>query len=169
MADPGLGGVGQTAAEALAWAQSEQSRFTPGRAALWADLGRVHLRVLTDLGGTEHDVEAARAALERACALDPRLPWHWLERARLARVLDDHVEAIRLTREALAAEPNTIRGWLMLSRLELEIGRVDAARQSFANAKNRRELRTRPGINDYERELLEVSDDQMRQLESRLR
>jgi hypothetical protein len=165
MADPDLWSW-TTAAEALAWARRAVA-IHPGRAALWADLGRVHLRVLTDLGGTEHDVEAATAALDRACALDPRLPWHWLERARLARVSGDHPEAVRLTQKALSLEPNTVRGWLMLSRLELEVGRVDAAREAFDRARECRELLRRPGINAYERELLDVSVGRMRLLEER--
>jgi O-antigen ligase len=167
MADPGLWSW-TTAAEALAWAR-RAVEVHPGRAALWADLGRVHIRVLTDLGGTEHDVEAARAALDRACALDPRLPWHWLERARIARIAGDHLEAIRLTQKALSLEPNTVRGWLMLSRLELEAGRVEAAREAFDRARESRHLLGRPGINAYERELLDVSVGQMRQLEERLK
>jgi O-antigen ligase len=141
------------AGEALTWAR-EAARVHPGLARRWAALGTVHLRVLTDLGGTTHDAEAARRALDRACALDPHLPWHWLERARLERVLGDRDGAVRLCRRALAEEPNTVRGWLMLARLELEAGRVAGAREAVAEATRRAALVGRPGLTDYERELL---------------
>jgi predicted Zn-dependent protease len=121
--------------------------------------------VLTDLGGTDHDVEVARKALERACELDPHLPWHWLERARLERVLGGHQDAIGFVRRALNEEPNTVRGWLMLGRLELERGRVGAARTALAEAAARAELVSRPGLTDYELELLAAPTAQLRALE----
>ncbi len=127
------------------------------------------MRILSDLGGTEHDVEAARNALDRACELDPHLPWNWLERARLERILGDHRKAVQLTRQALAEEPNTVRGWLMLSRLELELGRVDAARQALAEADRRLELANRPTLSDYERELLWASEGELRSIREALR
>lgn len=151
----------ETAAEALHRAKRAVT-VNPGRARNWVDLGRVHLRILTDLGGTVHDVDAGRKDFRRACELDPYLPWHWLELARLERVPGDHLEAIRLTRKALSMEPNTVRGWLVL-------GRLDRSREALAEAKNRRKLRSRPGINKYERELLEGPDGQFRQLDEGLR
>jgi predicted Zn-dependent protease len=143
----------ETAAEALHWAGTAVDA-QPGLARRWSDLGKVHLRVVTDLGGTEHDVAAARRALDRACELDPHLPWHWLERARLERVLGRQDEAVRLTRRALKEEPNTVRGWLMLSRLELERGRIEEARIALREALEREKLDLRPGLVDYELELL---------------
>lgn len=150
----------RTAAEALHWAERAR-RAHPGLARRWADLGLVHLRVLTDLGGTDHDAEAARDALTRACELDPHLPWHWLERARLERVLGDSDQAVRFVHRALAEEPNTVRGWLMLARLELERGRVGAARQALNEATTRAGLIERSGLADYERELLMAPGDQV--------
>ena len=152
------------AAEALHWAR-KATEVQPGLARRWADLARVHLRVLTDLGGTDHDVEVARMALERACELDPHLPWHWLERARLERVLGGHQDAIGFVRRALSEEPNTVRGWLMLGRLELERGRVGAARTALARAAESAGLVNRPGLTDYERELLAVPPSQLQALE----
>ena len=156
------------AAEALSWARTAMAT-QPGLARRSADLGRVHMRILSDLGGTEHDVEAARNALDRACELDPHLPWNWLERARLERILGDHRKAVQLTRQALAEEPNTVRGWLMLSRLELELGRVDSARQALAEADRRRELADRPTLSDYERELLWASESELGSIREALR
>jgi tetratricopeptide (TPR) repeat protein len=127
----------------------------------WADLARVHIRVLTDLGGTEHDIEAARAALDRACALDPHLPWYWLERARLERIVGSGSESIRFVRRALDEEPNTVRAWLMLSRLELEAGRMDEARAALDEATTRAALISRRGLTDYERELLLLPESQL--------
>jgi hypothetical protein len=157
----------ESAAEALHWA-TLAVEVHPGLARNWADLGRVHLRILTDLGGTSHDVEAARMALGRACELDPHLPWHWLERARLERILGNHQEAVQLTRQALAEEPNTVRGWLTLSRLELELGRNGAAREALTEAEHRMEEINRPGINEYERELLSAPTDQLRSIREAL-
>ncbi len=157
----------ESAAEALHWA-TLAVEVHPGLGRSWADLGRVHLRILTDLGGADHDVEAARQALARACELDPHLPWNWLERARLERILGNHREAVRLTRQALAEEPNTVRGWLMLSRLELEVGRIDAGREALTEAESRRVLLDRPGLNDYELELLFVPPTQLETLQTEL-
>lgn len=154
----------ETAAEALHWARNA-AVVQPGLARRWADLASVHLRVLTDLGGTDHDAEVARKALERACELDPHLPWYWLERARLERILGFQHDAVGFVRRALDEEPNTVRGWLMLSRLELERGRVGAARAALAQATERAGLISSPGLTNYERELLAVPTLQMRSLE----
>lgn len=156
-----------TAAEALHWAR-EATDLHPGLARRWADLARVHLRVLTDLGGTDHDVEMARRAFERACEFDPHLPWHWLERARLERILGRHGDAIGYVKRALTEEPNTVRGWLMLSRLELERGRVEAAHGALAEAYERIGLVDRPGLTDYEYELLAAPAHQLKALEREL-
>lgn len=156
-----------SAAEALFWAR-EAVRVHPGLARRWADLGKVHIRVLTDLGGTVHDLEAARSALTKACELDPHLPWHWLERARLERVAGDHDAAVRFAQRALDNEPNTVRGWLMLSRLELERGNVDAARRAFSEAKARADLGRVPGLTKYEYELVAMPGDVAAVLEERL-
>ena len=144
------------AAEALHWAEVAR-RTHPGLARRWADVGRVRIRIVTDLGGTKHDVEAAESALGRACALDPHLPWTWLERARLARVTGEHEAAIGFARRALDEEPNTVRGWLLLARLEAELGRTQAARLALSEAEHRLDLVNRPGLTDYERELLSPS------------
>lgn len=142
-----------TSAEALHWAEVAR-RARPGLARRWADVGRVRLRILTDCGGTGHDVAAADAALVRACELDPHLPWNWLERARLARVVGEYEAAITHVFRALKEEPNTVRGWLLLARLEAEHGRMDAAHRARAEAERRSELASRSGLTEYERELL---------------
>lgn len=157
----------ETAAEGLIWARFAVG-VQPGLARRWADLGRVQTRVLTDLGGTDFDVEAARNALERACELDPHLPWNWLERARLERVLGFPRQALSFVRIALTEEPNTVRGWLMLSRLELEQGRVTEAREALGEARARADLAGRAGLTAYEDELLALPEDQVEDLERSL-
>jgi tetratricopeptide (TPR) repeat protein len=155
------------AAEALHWAEVAR-RTHPGLARRWADVGRVRIRIVTDLGGTRHDVEAAERALDRACALDPHLPWTWLERARLARIVGEHEVAIQFTRRALDEEPNTVRGWLLLARLHADLGRVDAARHALVEAGRRETLAGRAGLSDYEMELLEALPDEASGLERAL-
>jgi len=157
----------ETAAEGLHWARFAVG-IQPGLARRWADLGRVHTRILSDLGGTDHDVEAARWEFERACELDPHLPWHWLERARLERILGSHQNALVFVRRALVEEPNTVRGWLMLGRLELEQGRMAEARGALEEAMVRAELGVRPGLTAYERELLLAPNGQIDSLERAL-
>ncbi|MEE4272427.1 MAG: O-antigen ligase family protein [Thermoanaerobaculales bacterium] len=157
----------ESAAEGLFWAR-EAVRLHPGLARRWADLGKVHLRVLTDLGGTVHDVGAARSALAHAAALDPHLPWHWLERARLERVAGEHEAALRYVHHALEEEPNTVRGWLMLCRLELERGHVNVARQALEEATSRAKLGGTPGLTPYELELVALPRDAAAVLARRL-
>ncbi len=149
-----------TAGEALHWAETATGAH-PGLARRWADLAQVRIRVLTDLGGTDIDTRAARQALEKACELDPHLPWHWLERARFERILGSYQDASLYVRRALDEEPNTVRAWLMLSRLELERGRMDSSRAAMAEARKRETLISRPGLTDYEREILEAPESQM--------
>jgi hypothetical protein len=155
------------AAEALHWARTGVE-VHPGLARWWANLGRVHLRILTDLEGTKHDVSAAEGALRRACELDPHLPWHWLERARFERIVGRHQQAIRWAKRALAEEPNTVRAWLTLGRLELEDGDVAAARDAYEQAVQRSALIHRPGLTAYEMELLEAPPRDLHRMERRL-
>jgi hypothetical protein len=157
----------ETAAEAVHWAGRALAGH-PGLARRWSDLGRVHLRIIDELDGTDHDVAAARRCLARACELDPRLPWHWLERARLERMTGDLETAVRFTRTALANEPNTIRGWIFLGRLELEAGHVGAARDALAEAGIRMRLAEQPGLSPYETELLWVPAAQLESLRNDL-
>lgn len=157
----------RTGAEALYWAECAR-RLHPGLARRWADLGRVRTRIVTDCGGTEHDVRAAEAALAHACALDPHLPWHWLERARLARIVGDYDRATSWVRRALDEEPNTVRAWFMLARLEAEMGRAEAARAALAEAEERTGLASRPGLTEYELELLRGPIAQIEELDREL-
>ncbi len=155
------------AGEALQWAQAAV-RTQPGLARRWADLGRVHLRIITDLGGTEHDVQAARLALERACDLDPCVPWNWLELARLEWRLGNLESASRLIRTALDSEPNTVRGWLFLGRIELARGRLNEAGHALREAERALDLADRPSLSEYERELLFAPTSELKWLRQRV-
>ena len=156
------------AAEAVHWGRVAAD-VRPGAARVWADLGRVHLRVLTDLGGTDHDEVEARRSLRRACELDPHLPWHWLELARLERVLGNRDAAIDLAKRALESEPATVRGWVMLTRLFLENGELDKARSAMTEVEGFVEKSKHREYNEYERELLWVTDDTLEGLRSVLK
>jgi len=157
----------ERAAEALQWAQTAVD-VHPGLARAWADLGGVHLRVLYDLGGTDSNVAAADQALVRACELDPKLPWHWLERARLERLKGNLDEANRLTQHALRLEPHTIRGWVFLSHLELEAGNIGASRAAFEEAIERIKRTRGMDLSNYEQELVVVPEHQLQALRSEL-
>ena len=164
-------------AETWSWEEASEAltrsrravRIHPGAARLWADLGLVHARVVTDLGLWPDSVEGARTAFARAAELEPLLPWHWLEWARFERTMGRREEALALAHRALAAEPHTVRAWLLVARLELDHGRVEAARRALNSARASVDLRRRTGLNAYERELLAAPGWQIRELEEELR
>jgi hypothetical protein len=79
-------------------------------------------------------------------------------------VTGDRELALRWTRRALDEEPNTVRAWLSLARLEAEAGRVEACRAAAAEGVERSRLARRSGLTEYELELLrapsgELSDE----------
>jgi len=155
------------AAEALARSR-RAVRVHPGAARRWADLAHVNARVVTDLGPWPDSVEGARNAFARACELEPHLPWQWLEWARFERALGHPDTASVLARRAVVEEPNTVRAWLFLARIELDSGRVEEARRALDRARAAAALRRRPGLNAYERELLGAPSWQFRELEEAL-
>lgn len=157
----------ETAAEALAWAR-EVVRIRSGQAHGWADLGRVHLRIMADLGGTEHDIKAARQALTRACELDPKPPWAWLERARLERMLGNPAAAVTLVRHALTNEPNTVRAWIFLARLELDRGNTGEAQQALEMVAETTRRWGGRHASDYDREILHTPKGQLDRLRRQL-
>ena len=157
----------EDAAEALA--RSRQAvRVHSGAARRWGDLALVNARIVTEFGSWPDAVEGARSAFEHACELEPHLPWHWLEWARLERTMGDPEKASALARRALAEEPNTVRAWLFLARLELDSGRVGDAREALAGAQAAAAKSRYPGLNGYERELLAAPAWQFRELEEAL-
>lgn len=156
------------AAEAMALSQ-EAVRIHPGAARLWSLTGIVHARVVTDLGPWGDSIERARGAFAHAVELEPHQPWTWLEWARLERNLGDAERAVGLVTRALEEEPHTVRARLFLARLLLDLGKKQAAREAFDEALQSAQLRSRRGLNAYERELLSAPAWQFQELEGALR
>jgi len=156
------------AGEALSW--SERSvRVHPGSSADWTTLGRALTRTLESLGRWPGTLERAREAFGRATDLEPRLPWAWLEWARLERAAG-HLQIARARAErAVEVEPAFVRGWLFLARVELDLGRVTAARSAYAHAIHPTAVHPRRPLTPYEKELLEAPGWQMDSLEAVLR
>jgi cytochrome c-type biogenesis protein CcmH/NrfG len=155
------------AAEAIARSR-RAVRVRPSSAVLWGELGIVQTRVVTDFGLWPDSVEGAREAFARATELEPHQPWHWLEWARLERSLGNLEAASSLARRAIEAEPHAVRVWLFIARLELDRGQVEGARLAFREARDSAALRTRRGLNSYEKELVSAPEWQFRELEEAL-
>ena len=77
-------------------------------------------------------------------------------------------EAVGLARRAVAEEPHAVRAWLLIARLELDRGQVDAARRALSTAQTSVTMRGRHARNTYERDLLYAPAWQFRQLEEAL-
>jgi cytochrome c-type biogenesis protein CcmH/NrfG len=157
----------EMAAEAIARSR-RAVRVRPSSAVLWGELGIVQTRVVTDFGLWPDSVEGAREAFARATELEPHQPWHWLEWARLERSLGNLEAASSLARRAIEAEPHAVRVWLFIARLELDRGQVEGARLAFREARDSAALRTRRGLNSYEKELVSAPEWQFRELEEAL-
>jgi len=143
----------EVAAQALYWSE-RAVMLRPGQARLWADLARVHVRVLKEVGSLEESAAEARHAYERACALEPRLPWYWAELALLERDLGNVERARALIMRALDAEPHFVRARLLLARLELDLGRVEAARDALGTAEESVAAARGRLLSGYERDLV---------------
>jgi hypothetical protein len=153
----------ETATEALAMAEAA-TRIHPGDASAWADLGRVRLRAVLDLSASPASVEAARQAFAESCRRDPWVPWTWLERARLERAVNQPLVALQCVDRAIEAEPATAVAWLFRARVELEMGRVDAARDDLRRVTD---LVARPdtfALNGYERQLVALPSAELQRL-----
>jgi len=158
----------ETVAEAIA-VSGEAVRIHPGAARLWSIRATVHARVVAEFGPWPDGVEGARESFARAVELEPHQPWSLLEWARLERNLGHTADAVNLVQRALDEEPHTVRARLFLARLELDRGEVEAARKAYDAAVESARLRTRLGLNAYERELLGAPAWQFRELEGALR
>ncbi len=157
----------EEAAEALFWSRWAVT-VDGGKAALWSDYGRVQVRLLHDLGSWPDALAGARAAFARATALEPRLPWAWLEWAQLERMAGDLEAARRCAQRSVDAEPSFARGWLLLARLELDRGRPEEAKRCLAQALAARRHRF-TAQTGYERELVAAPPWQVAELDRLLR
>jgi len=121
------------ASEALNWSR-RWVQINPGSTAAWRFKGRVNVRIIQEKGAYLPTVISARSAFVRAVTLEPRSPWTPYAAALMERGLGNIEPAINLVQEAVRSEPSFVRGWLLLARLELDFGRVDAARRAFKKA-----------------------------------
>jgi tetratricopeptide (TPR) repeat protein len=158
----------RTAAEAIALSE-RAVRVHPGAARLWTVHGMAQARVVTEFGRWSDSVTGARDAFSRAVELEPHQPWTWLEWGRLERNLGHTDNAVDLVQRALEEEPHTIRARLFLARLHLDRGDHEAAREAYGEALQSARLRTRRGLNTYERELLTAPAWQFREIAEALR
>jgi len=158
----------ESVAEATA-VSGEAVRVHPGAARLWSIRATVHARVVAEFGPWPDSVDGARKGFARAVKLEPHQPWSLLEWARFERNLGHTDEAANLVRRALVEEPHTVRARLLLARLELDRGAVEAAREAYQAAVESSRLGSRPDLNGYERELLDAPIWQFQELAEALR
>jgi cytochrome c-type biogenesis protein CcmH/NrfG len=157
----------EEAGEGIAYGRQAIS-VHPGASRLWLVLAQVYSRTAVELGPWPDAVEGAREAFSHAVALEPHQPWGWLEWARFERNLGHLDTAVHLARRAVEEEPNAVRAWLFVARLELDRGEIGAARDAFDHASAAASLRGRAGLSGYERELLGAPSWQFDELEEAL-
>lgn len=155
----------ETAAEAIHWA-SYTAAWRSGDAKSWGLLAQAQARTALELGAGPHSIAAARSAYREARTREPYLPWYWYAAAQLERALGDLQTARSYVTRAVELEPNYVRGNLLVARLELDLGRVHAARSALERVHaileraESRDLRS-----SYETELAACPSWQLRQLE----
>lgn len=121
------------ASEALEWSR-RSLEIQPGSARTWSLHGRVNARIVGEFGVWPETVENARTAFGQASTLEPRLPWHPYSLAMMERSLGNLERALRLASHSVELEPAFVRGWLLVSRLELDGGNLEAARHAFESS-----------------------------------
>jgi len=140
----------------------------PGSARVWAEYAQVSNRVVEDFGSWADMMEGAREGFRRATELEPRLPWYWLQWAGFERSVGRSDEARRLAERAVDEEPNFVRGWLFLARLELDAGDLGAARAAYGRASVAGQLARTKLLTRYERDLLRAPRWQVEEIADRL-
>jgi adenylate cyclase len=119
----------EAARELLGEAVQRDARF----AQAWATLAGVEYVLPTYLAGDSRAVvDRARAAADRALALDPNQADALAVRARLAADAGERLQAIALLERALGLDPNNANSWMWKGLTLLEAGHVRAAREAFA-------------------------------------
>ncbi len=134
----------------------------------WRLLGECAARTARELAMLPAISERAREAFAQSTRLDPHNPWGWLGWARLERDARRLGRAQALARRAVDEEPNLVQGWLLLGRLALDRGEIDAARTALQRARRALDLGKGRLLSRYERELLEAPEWQLEQLEEAL-
>ena len=153
----------QTVAETLDWSRRAVA-IHPGSASLWSEDAKVSARVVNEFGPWPDAVGRTRQGFRRATELEPHLPWYWLQWAAFERSLGRVDEAQRLVNQAVAEEPNFVRGWLFLARLQLDAGDPGAARLAFNRVMEAGELSQTKLLTRYERDLLRAPDWQVEEI-----
>jgi hypothetical protein len=155
------------AAAAMVWSQRAVAA-QPDNAAHLNRMAQIHFRVVNELAYSPQLLTEARRGFERACELEPHLPWYWIGWAQLERAQGQLDRARALALRAVSEEPSCVRGWLLLARLELDLGRIERARQALMRADEAgQHVRGRP-LTRYERDLLAAPAWQWRELENLL-
>lgn len=156
------------ASEALDWSRRRVD-VQQGSAGAWSLRGRVNARIVEELGAWPATVQSARQAFERTAALEPRLPWYPYSQALMERGLGNLGEARRLVLDAVDLEPSFVRGLLLLARLELDAGHLDAARHTLDRALAVRDDGEPRACTPYHCDLLRCPDWQVEALTRELR
>ena len=143
----------ETVAEVRDWSRQTVT-IHPGSALVWSEDAKVSARVVNDFGQWPDAVEGARGGFGRATTLEPHVPWYWLQWAAFERSVGRVDEAQRLAERAVGEEPNFVRGWLFLARLDLDAGDPDRARAAYQRASTAAELARTKVLTPYERDLL---------------
>jgi len=157
----------ETAGEASFWGQ-QVVKVHPGSASSQALSGRINSRIVSELGAYPSAIAAAREGFQKACRLEPHLPWYWSEWATLERQLGELKRARRLASRAVTEEPNYVRGWLLLGRIDLDLGQLTLARSDLERAREARMCFKGRILEAFEQDLLWAPPWQWRQLEEAL-
>ena len=147
----------------------EARRLDPENADWALDEARLWRRALFEIFRDRSSQQAASRAYEEAERLAPRNPFIPLERATLLAAIGDAAAAPLAVDRALALEPNFLEARLVQAKLELERGRFEEARRTFAEAARRRAAAgSYQPENAYERAILNWNSSRAAELESAL-
>ncbi len=157
----------EEAAEAMAWSRRSTGLHSASAGA-WSESGLVNARIVEQLGTWPDVVAGAREGFRRATTLEPHLPWHWLRWAQLERTLGRLAEASELAARSVEEEPEFVRGWLFLARVEMDLGDGTAARNALERAREASQRARWRLLSEYERDLVELPGWQAAQLQREL-
>jgi len=157
----------EEASEALEWSRRNLEIRT-GFAGAWDLQGRVDDRIVEEFGAWPVTVQEARKAFSRASALEPHLPWYPYRQALMERRIGNTKGALTLIRQSVELEPNFARGWLLLSRLELDAGHLQSARRALDKAVVSHDVAEMRVWTDYHRDLVWFPEQHLLELEREL-
>ncbi|RLE25320.1 MAG: hypothetical protein DRJ65_08010, partial [Acidobacteria bacterium] len=155
------------ASEALEWSR-RNLEIQPGSARAWSLHGSVNARIVGEFGAWPVTVENARSAFGHSSTLEPRLPWHPYSQALMERSLGNLERALRLASHSVELEPAFVRGWLLVSRLELAGGDLYAARRALERALDSRDAGEPRVWTTYHRDLIRYPEQHLQALKREL-